>query len=63
VIPLPHRRTAEKDRALEALRQAYPEELALHGETLREIARIHGASDAEIDEAEQTPPTPPPLPT
>ena len=55
------KREADRERALDALRQAYPDELALDGHLLREIARLQGASDGEIDEAERTPPTPPPL--
>jgi len=48
--------TAEKDRALEALRQAIPEELKLIGDTLRTHARYAGASWEEIEEAENTHP-------
>src|SRR5579871_4975842 len=39
-----------------------PEELKLHDGLLREIARMQGASEEEMEEAERTPPIPPPLP-
>ena len=46
----------DKERALNALRQAYPEELALHGDRLRGDARKAGASWEEIEEAENAHP-------
>jgi hypothetical protein len=52
----PDEPTTDKDRALEALRQAYPEDLALKGDRLRSDARWAGASLAEIEEAENTHP-------
>jgi hypothetical protein len=55
-------RTA-KERALEALRQAYPEDLKLVGDELRGAARRAEASWEEIEEAENTHPRyPPPHP-
>jgi hypothetical protein len=45
-----------KERALEALRQAYPEDLKLVGDKLRGDARRAEASWEEIEEAENTHP-------
>ena len=48
---------SDKERALDALRQAYPEDLALHGDKLRGDARRAGASWEEIEAAENTHPS------
>jgi cytidylate kinase len=55
------RRHRDKEHALDALRQAYRQELVLHGDLFREIARQHGASEVEIEEAASaSPPRRPP---
>jgi hypothetical protein len=49
-----------KEAKLDALRDAYPEELEVQGDELRSDARQAGASPKETDKAANTPPLPPP---
>jgi hypothetical protein len=48
-----------KEAKLDALRNAYPEELEVQGDDLRGDARQAGASPKETDKAANTPPSPP----
>jgi hypothetical protein len=48
-----------KEAKLDALRNAYPEELEVQGDELRGDARQAGASPKETDKAANTPPSPP----
>jgi hypothetical protein len=48
-----------KAAKLDALRNAYPEELEVQGDELRGDARRAGASPKETDKAANTPPSPP----
>jgi hypothetical protein len=49
-----------KEAKLDALRNAYPEELEVQGDELRGDARQAGASPKETDKAANTPPSSPP---
>jgi hypothetical protein len=52
--------TGSKEAKLEALREAYPEELEVQGDKLRGDARRKGASPEEAERAaNRNPPTPP----
>jgi hypothetical protein len=52
--------TGSKEATLDALRDAYPEELEVQGDALRGDARQAGASPKETDKAANKPPSPPP---